>query len=176
VSQQQPAEPGQRPLVNATDVVASGLAGVTVATLSSKLGIDGTLLGVGIASMAGTASRSIYKGYLNRATTTTTTITDGRSVVVRVLAALRWFTFRPRQERRSILRRALIAGVVAFLLGVAVIAALEVRAQTSFSCLIWGECGAQTIVPTRAQYLLDTDRDGLPDEQEALVCRTDPTC
>jgi hypothetical protein len=172
VSHQQPREePPERPLLSATDVIASGFAGFTVAALSSKLGLGGTLLGAGIASMFGTASRSIYKGYLNKATTI-----GGGSLVVRVLAALRWFTFRPRQERRSILRRALIAGVVAFLLGVAVIAFLEVRAHRSFSCLIWHECGVPSIVPAPAQYLLDTDADGLPDEQEALVCRTDPTC
>ena len=174
MSQQQPSETNERPLVSATDVVASGFAGVTVAVLSSKLGLGGTLLGAGIASMLGTASRSIYKGYLNKATTI-----GGGSLVVRVLAALRWFTFRPRQERRSILRRALIAGLVAFLLGVAVIAFLEVSAHKSFSCLIWQECPAPTTQPSilggNAQYG-DTDGDGLPDEQEALGCRTDPTC
>ena len=180
MSHQQPTdESGERPLVNTTDVVASGLAGVTVAALSSKLGVDGTLLGAGIASMAGTASRSIYKGYLNRATTTRATITDGRSLVVRVFAALRWFTFRPRQERRSILRRGLLAGLVACLLGVAVITALEWSAHKSFSCLIWQECPAPTTQPSilggNAQYG-DTDGDGLPDEQEALGCLTDPTC
>src|SRR5829696_4255086 len=170
VSHQPPSESNERPLVSATDVIASGFAGFTVAVFSSKLGIGGTLLGAGIASMLGTASRSIYKGYLNKATTI-----GGGSLVVRVLAALRWFTFRPRQERRSILRRALIAGLVAFLLGVAVIAFLEVSANKSFSCLIWQECSVPSIVPSADQYG-DTDGDGLPDEQEALGCRTEPTC
>jgi len=177
VSQQQPSETNERPLVSATDVVASGFAGVTVAVLSSKLGIGGTLLGAGIASMLGTASRSIYKGYLNKATTI-----GGGSLVVRVLAALRWFTFRPRQERRSILRRGLIAGVVALLLGVAVITFFEVSVDKSFSCLIWKDCPANPTQPTQpsilggnAQYG-DTDGDGLPDEEEVLVCLNDPTC
>jgi len=68
MSHQQASDPAERPLVSATDVVAAGLAGVTVAALSFKLGIDGTLLEAGLASMAGTASRSVYKAYLRDAT------------------------------------------------------------------------------------------------------------
>jgi len=170
VSQQQPTAPAQGPLVNATDVVASGLAGVTVATLSSKLGVEGTLLGVGIASMAGTASSSIYKGYLNMATTSGQRL----PIVLRLLAAWRWFASERPRERRSILRSGLLAGLVACLLGVAAITFFEVSVDKSFSCLIWQECPANTnqstqpsILGGNAQYG-DADGDGVPDEEEAF--------
>jgi len=64
----QPAEaPAQQPLISAKAVVISGLAGVTTAIFSARLGVAGTLAGAAISPMIGTASTSVYNAYLNAA-------------------------------------------------------------------------------------------------------------
>jgi hypothetical protein len=179
MSQPQAAGPAREPLIDPIEVAASALAGVTVAALTSKLGVTGTLLGAGLASMVGTASASVYKAYLGEAVTSA----QGRPLIRRLLAAFGWFAQRGPQggprDRRSILRAALLAAAAAFLLGVGAITALEYGAEKSLSCLLWAECpaGASETLPTVMGGGAvggavdngpgnDSDGDGVPDSSD----------
>lgn len=139
-------EPEAPPLVSRKDVVASGLAGVTVAVFSSKLGVEGTLFGAGLASMVGTASTSIYKAYLPQVETSERKPPGALALP----AALWWFLFQRPPVRRSVVRTGLLAGVIACIIGLGVLTSVEQLTRQSFSCLIWNEClaGASETQPS----------------------------
>jgi hypothetical protein len=121
-------------------IIAAGLAAATAAVATSSLGIAGTLAGTILTAMVTTASSAVYKAYLESATSRARGIPRG----IRVLAAFGWFSFRTsRQRRRSILSRALRAGVVAALIGIGIVTAVQFALDNSLSCSIWGiECSS----------------------------------
>ena len=68
---------------------------------------------------------------------------------IRVLAALRWFSFRSSPERRrSILSRGLRVGVVASIIGIDIVTAVELWLGGNLPCLIYGtDCSPGGIPP-----------------------------
>ncbi len=62
------------------------------------------------------------------------------NLVGRMRASLGWFSHLPTGRRRSILIKGLIAAVVAFLIGMAVVYGAERVIGNSFSCGFWGNC------------------------------------
>jgi hypothetical protein len=160
--------PAQQPLISLKDVVVSGLAGVTTAIVTAKLGVAGTLAGAALAPMIGTASTSVYNAYLNSGRP----LPDHRSR--RVAAAFRWFASRPPAERRQIRSVGLRYGMVAILLGLGVITALELGLHRSLPCLIWQACPAG-VSQTQPSILggspdlesnVDSDVDGVSDQAD----------
>jgi Thrombospondin type 3 repeat len=168
--------PAQQPLINPRDVVISGLAGVTAAIVTAKLGVAGTLAGAAVAPMIGTASTSVYNAYLNAVRPSP----DHRPR--RVAAAFIWFASRRPAERRPILSVGLRYGMVAILLGLGVITALELSLHKSLPCLIWQACPAG-VSQTRPSLLrggpdldpgLDSDVDGVSDQADTCPYVYDP--
>ena len=68
---------------------------------------------------------------------------------IRVLAALRWFSFRTSPERRrSILSRGLRVGVVASIIGIDIVTAVELGLGGNLPCYIYGkDCSLGGISP-----------------------------
>ena len=72
-----------------------------------------------------------------------------RASAIRVSAALRWFSFRTSPEkRRSILSRGLKVGVVASIVGLGIVTAVELWLGGNLSCYIWNtDCSPAGINP-----------------------------
>ena len=62
----------------------------------------------------------------------------------RLLGAFRWFSHLSAFRQGAILRRALAGGVVAVVLGIGLVTAIEFSLGNSLSCSIWNECGTST--------------------------------
>jgi hypothetical protein len=134
----QPPEPTGEPtgsVVSLAAVISAGLAAATAAVATSYLGVAGTLVGTVLTAMVTTASSAIYKAYLESPTGRPRSLPKG----LQLLAALGWFSFHTsRDRRRLILSRALLSGVVASFIGIAIITAVQVAIDDSLSCSIWG--------------------------------------
>jgi hypothetical protein len=63
---------------------------------------------------------------------------------IRVLAAFEWFAFRTSPERRRwVFSRVLLAGVAAFIIGMGVVTAVELRLGGNLPCALWDtDCSA----------------------------------
>ena len=84
--------------------------------------------------MVTTAGSAIYKAFLESPTGRPRSLPKG----IQLLAALGWFSFRTsRERRRSILSRALLSGVVASFIGIAIVTAVQFAINDSLSCYIW---------------------------------------
>jgi hypothetical protein len=93
------------------EVLAGGLAAVTAAMIGSGLGVTGTVLGAGIASVVSTVAAALY-------------LRSARSVAVRT--GIRTGVERPRRPRRAAGWPVLVTGgVLAFVLGMLVITGVE---------------------------------------------------
>jgi hypothetical protein len=93
------------------EVLAGGLAAVTAAMIGSSLGVTGTVLGAGIASVVSTVAAALY-------------LRSARSVAVR--AATRTGEERPPRTPRVPGWPVLVAGgIVAFVFGMLVITGVE---------------------------------------------------
>jgi hypothetical protein len=173
-SGQQPA--GHKALiVSLTAVVAAGLTSATIAVITSYFGWPGTLLGVAFSGMVTTTTSEVYKSYLNSVVRRVVPLVDrpappplgpladrppppplgptsrarGFPRRIRVLAALRWFSFRTSPEmRRSVLYRGLQVGVLASIVGLGIVTAVELDLGGNLSCAIWNtDCSPAGINP-----------------------------
>jgi hypothetical protein len=173
-SGQQPA--GHKALiVSLTAVVAAGLTSATIAVITSYFGWPGTLLGVAFSAMVTTTTSEVYKSYLNSVVRRVVPLVDrpappplgpladrppppplgptsrarGFPRRIRVLAALRWFSFRTSPEmRRSVLYRGLQVGVLASIVGLGIVTGSELELGGNLSCAIWNtDCSPAGINP-----------------------------
>ncbi|MGI8910790.1 MAG: hypothetical protein ACR2JR_09610 [Rubrobacteraceae bacterium] len=154
------------PIVSGSAVLSAGIASAAAATLTSRFGVAGTLLGAALTTMIITGGAAILKAYLEAATgkvrrapgwfrarrdrrkarryAEPTTVPDRpdlrNNFVGRMRAALGWFSRLPVSGRRSILIKGLIAAAVAFVIGLAVIYGAERLIGNNFSCGFWGKC------------------------------------
>ncbi len=154
------------PVVSGSGIIAAGLASAGAATVTSRFGVAGTLLGAALTTMIITGGAAILKAYLENATGKVRGVSGGlrarkeqrkarrysepakvpdrpnlrNNSVGRMRAALGWFSRLPNLRRRSILIKGLIAAVVAFVIGLAVIYGAERLIGNSFSCGFWSNC------------------------------------
>lgn len=148
--------------------MAAGLASAIAAVITSRFGVAGTLIGAAVTSMIITGGSAILKAYLESVTGSVRkmprkvrarrnrwqagrgpvepdTIPERpdlrQNFVGRLRAAFGWFSHLPRFNRRSILVKGLIGALVAFVIGVGAITAVEAGVLgNSLSCGIWGTC------------------------------------
>src|SRR5215210_6358688 len=142
MADKQHAEPGQRdkePVINPMAVIAAGLSSVTAATVTSKFGVAETLIGGALTAMISATGPVVLKSYLDQLDNATKGTRIFQSIV-RARAALKWFASLPSEGRRPILFAGLLAGVVAFLLGMGTVTAAELGAGKSLPCWVWGNC------------------------------------
>ena len=155
----------QGPIISGSGVLAAGLASAGAATITSRFGVAGTLLGAALTTMIITGGAAVLKAYLESVTGKVRkapgffrTRREGRkarryaepsvparpdlrnNLIGRMRASLGWFSHLPTGRRRSILIKGLIAAVVAFLIGMAVVYGAERVIGNSFSCGFWGNC------------------------------------
>jgi hypothetical protein len=155
------------PVVSSSQVLAAGFAATTAAFVTSRFGVAGTLLGAGLTAMIITGGSAILKAYLESVTGNVRKVPHklrerrnrwraGRSAeppdlmpgrpdlrdnfAGRMRAALGWFSHLPPLARRSILIKGLIAAVVAFVIGMAAVYAVEKGIGNSLSCGLWAKC------------------------------------
>jgi hypothetical protein len=150
-----------------TEVIVAGLTGATIAVITSIAGWPGAVGGAAFAPMFTTIISAIYTGYVDRGLDRAGKIVltadrpappplgpladrpppppfDPTSRAPRlpklsqVSAALRWFSLRLSPERRrSILDRGLQFGVVAAIVSLGIVTAVELELGGSFSCYFW---------------------------------------
>jgi len=156
-------DPG--PIVSGSGVIAAGLASAGAATITSRFGVAGTLLGAALTTMIITGGAAILKAYLENATGKVRGVSGKLKVrkdrkarryaepdtvpdrpdlrnnfVGRMRAAMGWFSRLPNLKRRSILIKGLIAAAVAFIIGMVAIYGAEKVIGNSFSCGFWSNC------------------------------------
>ena len=174
-SEQQPAGPTPALTVSLIAVIAAGLTSATIAAITSVFGWPGTLLGAGFSAMVMSTTSEIYKGYLNSIARRVVLFADRPAPPpvgpladrpppppwdptsrarrlprrIRVSAALRWFSFRISPEmRRSLLSRGLQVGVVASIIGLGIVTAVELDLGGNLPCAIWNtDCSPEGINP-----------------------------
>jgi hypothetical protein len=170
---QQPTE-RKAPIVSLTAVIAAGLTAATAATITAWFGWPGVLGGTTFTAMMTTTISAIYTGYLDsvarvvlrpnrppppplgplvdRPPPPPLGPTSGARRLprrIRVLAALVWFSFRTSPERRRwILSRGLRVGVVASIIGIDIVTAVELWLGGNLPCAIWDtDCSPGGISP-----------------------------
>ncbi len=156
------------------DITVAGLTAATIAVITSWFGWPGAVSGVAFSAMVTTTIQAIYKGYVDRVARVVL-LADrpappplaplaGRPAppplgptrrarrppkLVQVSAALRWFSLRaPPESRRSILSRGLQFGVVASIIGLGIVTAVELELGGNLSCYFWDtDCSPGGITP-----------------------------
>ena len=174
-SEQQPTGHTPALTVSLITVIAAGLTSATIAAITSVFGWPGTLLGAGFSAMVMSTTSEIYKGYLNSIARRVVLLADRPAPPpvgpladrpppppwdptsrarrlprrIRVSAALRWFSFRISPEmRRSLLSRGLQVGVVASIIGLGIVTAVELDLGGNLPCAIWNtDCSPEGINP-----------------------------
>ncbi len=174
-SEQQPAGRTPTLTVSLITVIAAGLTSATIAAITSVFGWPGTLLGAAFSAMVMSTTSEIYKGYLNSIARRVELLADRPASApigpladrpppppwdptsrarrlprrIRVSAALRWFSFRISPEmRRSLLSRGLQVGVVASIIGLGIVTAVELDLGGNLPCAIWNtDCSPEGINP-----------------------------
>ena len=157
-----------------TAVIVAGLTGVTTALLSSYFGWPGAVSGAAFVPMFTTIISTIYTDYVDRVVKTVymadrpappplglltdrpppppfdpTSRAPRRPKLSQASAALRWFSLRVSPERRrSILDRGLRLGVIASIVGLGIVTAVELELGGNLSCVLWQtDCSPGGIKP-----------------------------
>jgi len=160
-------------------VIVAGLTSATIAAFTSMFGWPGTLFGVAFSAMITTTTSEIYKAYVGTYVGSVasrfvllsdrppppplSTFADRppppplhhtssprrRPKRIRVLTALKWFSFRTSPEkRRAILTRGLKVGVVAAIIGIGIITVIELDLGGNLPCALWNaDCSPVGINP-----------------------------
>lgn len=156
----------QAPVVSGSQVLSAGFASAGAAIITSKFGVAGTLLGAALTTMIITGGAAILKAYLEsmggtmlnvpqkirerrerrkaeryeRASTLPGRPDLRNNFAGRMRAALGWFSHLPPFARRPIIVKALLAALIAFVIGMSSIYAFEKVINNNLSCGIWANC------------------------------------
>lgn len=138
-------------ILDVPKVVAGAIASPVAALLTSRFGVAGTMVGLALSAVIVTVISDVLKVYLARAPGAVVSIPGGFSKKPRwqqMLYSLRQpfskFASLAPARRRSILIRSLIAGVIMFGVGLAIVTGLEVSVGKDLSCWVWKNCPTQT--------------------------------
>ncbi len=160
------ASQNSQPVVNGSSVAAAGLASAAAALVTSRFGVAGTLIGAALTTMIITGGSAILKSYLEGVTGRVRKVPgkvrakagrmrspqDGgpreipsrpdlrNNFMGRLRAAFDWFLHLSPLRRRAILAGAIVPAVIAFLISMGAVTALEVAIGKSLPCGIWNNC------------------------------------
>lgn len=148
--------------MNSSAVFAAGIASAAAALITSRFGVAGTLIGAAITTMIITGGSAVLKSYLesvtgrvrkmsvrpqgpqkpqNPAPGTIPARPDLRNNFMgRLRAAFNWFLHLSPLKRRAILVGAIVPGVIAFLISLGAVTALEVAIGKSLPCGLYNNC------------------------------------
>lgn len=187
-----------QPVVSGSGVIAAGVASATAALLTSRFGVAGTLIGAAITTMIITGGSAVLKSYLegvtgrvrkvpgkvrqgagrirNRRADEQKTIParpDLRNNFMgRLRGAFDWFLRLPPLRRRAILAGAIVPAIIAFLISMGAVTALEVAIGNSLPCGVWNKCpvaadGSSVTGGTRPSLFLGKEKavDATQDQQ-----------
>lgn len=149
------------PTFSPTAVIAAGFASIAAAGVTSRFGVAGTLSGEALAAMISAAIPVAVKAYLDQLENATAGTHIVRSVA-QMRASLRWFFSLSPEGRRPILLAGLLAGVVAFFLGIGTVTAAELGAGNSLPCWIWDNCPQDASKGTLPSVVGGGPSDDLP--------------
>jgi len=162
-----------------TSVIVAVLTSVTIAVITSRFGWPGTLIGVGVSAVIQSTTQEIYKAcvgaYVGNVARRFVLLSDRPPppplstladrppppplhhtssqrrcpLPIRVLTALKYFSFRASPEkRRAILSRGLQLGVVAAIIGIGIITVIELDLGGNLACALWNaDCSPVGINP-----------------------------
>jgi hypothetical protein len=159
-------EAPQPPAVSGSQVLSAGFASAGAAIITSKFGVAGTLIGAALTTMIITGGSAILKAYLEsvggtmlevpqkikerrarrkaeryeRASTLPGRPDLRNNFAGRMRAALGWFSHLPPLARRPIIVKGLLAALLAFVIGISSIYAVEKVINNNLSCGFWGNC------------------------------------
>jgi hypothetical protein len=140
-------EQQKQTLLDLPKVIAVGISSPAVTVLTSRFGVGGTLLGLALSSVLITVATDFLKVYLARAPGAVTSIPGGfkkrphwQQILYRLRQPFSKFASLAPARRRSILRRSVIAGAMAFVVGLVVVTGVEASVGKNLSCWVWNEC------------------------------------
>src|ERR671933_608351 len=140
-------EQGKQNILDLPKVVAVGISSPAVAVLTSRFGVGGTLVGLAFSSVLITVATDFLKVYLARVPGAVTTIPGGfktmprwKQILYRLRHPFSKFFSLASARRRSLLAGSVIAGAMAFVVGLLVVTGVEASVGKSLSCWVWNEC------------------------------------
>jgi hypothetical protein len=141
------AEQGKQNILDLPKVAAVGISSPGVALLTSHFGVGGTLVGLAMSSVLITAATDFLKVYLARVPGAVTSIPGGlktmprwRQLLYRLRHPFSKFSSLTPSRRHSILIGSLIAGAMAFVVGLLIVTGVEASVGKSLSCWVWDDC------------------------------------
>ncbi|MBW0093355.1 hypothetical protein I4I73_30540 [Pseudonocardia sp. KRD-184] len=166
------------PDLTVNKVLAGAGAAATAAVLGSYLGAAGTVLGAALGSVASTIASVLYQRSLDRTRDTVVArIKPGRIPAQRgapdaetvIIAPV-----SPTPARRPPWRRAVVAAIVVFVLGLAAVTGLEWVNGSSLTSNESGTSVGRVIAPQPAQDATDTTGDATTTEEPAEDSTDEP--
>ena len=151
-------------------MAAAGLASATAALVTSRFGVAGTLIGAALTTMIITGGSAILRSYLesvtgrvrqmpgkvrqkagkrnNRQADEPRNIPERpdlrNNFMGRLRASFDWFRRLSPLRRRTIVVGAIVPAVIAFLISMGAVTALEVAIGNSLPCALWKNCPVAT--------------------------------
>lgn len=166
------------PDLTVNKVLAGAGAAATAAVLGSYLGAAGTVLGAAIGSVASTIASVLYQRSLDRTRDTVVArIKPGRIPAQRSAPDAETVIIAPvppTPARRLPWRRAVVAAVVVFVLGLAAVTGLEWANGSSLTTSESGTSVGRVIAPQPAQDATDTTGDTTTTEEPAEDAGDEP--
>src|SRR5919199_1275483 len=140
-------EQGKQNILDLPRVAVVGISSPAVAVLTSRFGVGGTLLGLALSSVLITVATDFLKVYLARVPGAVTTIPGGfktmprwKRFIHRLRHPFSKFSSLAPARRRSILIGSVVAGTMAFVVGLVIVTGVEASVGKNLSCWVWNDC------------------------------------
>jgi hypothetical protein len=156
-------------LIDLPKLIAGAVASPSAALLTSRFGVAGTLVGLALSAVIVTVISDFIKVYLQRIPGTVTRIEGGftkkprwQRPFHRLRHPFSKFSSLAPAQRRSILIRSVIAGVIMFIVGLVVVTGLELSVRKDLSCWVWNNCPKEASTETSASGSSASNTTTLP--------------